>query len=113
MSDVFLGEETEDEVNWFDIAGFTKGEFPNEDEEDDSWKPAGPWVAVAVDVSDTFACNPIVGAFNKFTTPDVWAVTADCACSGAAVCDPAADEVFFDDPGLLNKLANSPGPDAC
>ena len=29
------------------------------------------------------------------------------------VCDPLADEVFFDDPGLLNKLANSPGPEVC
>ena len=114
VSDVFLLEEAEGEVNWFVIVGFVKGEFPNEDVEDaKGWKPAGPWVAVTVDVNDTFVCNPIVGAFDKFTNPDVCAVTADCACSEVAVCDPPPDEVFFDDPGLLNKLANSPGPEVC
>ena len=113
MSDAFLQEEAEDEVNLFVNAGFVKGEFPNEDVEDaKSWRPAGPWVAVTVDVNDTFACNPIVGACDKFTTPDVWVATADCACSEVAVCNPPDDEVFFDDPGLP-KLASNPGPDAC
>lgn len=112
-SEVFLWEEFEDEGNWFVIAGFVKGEFPNEDVEDENWKPAGPWVAVTVDVSDTFALNPIVGAFDKFTPADVWVVTADCACPEVAVCDPPADEVFVDDPGLLNKVDNSPGLEAC
>ena len=54
-----------------------------------------------------------MGTFVKLTTPDVWAVPADCACSEAAVCPPPADEVFFEDPGLLNKLANNPCPEAC
>ena len=80
--------------------------------EDENWKPAGLWVAVTVDVSDTFALNPIVGAVDKFTLPDVRVVTADCACSEVDVCVPAADEVFLNDPGLLNKVDNSPGPEA-
>ena len=113
VPDVFLWEEAENEVNWFVVAGRVKGEFPNEDAEDKSWTPEGIWVVATVDVSDTFGWNPVEAAFVKFIAPDDWVVTTDCAWSEVAVCDPPADEVIFDDPGLLNKLANSPDPDAC
>lgn len=105
LSGVLLRVRSDDEVNWFAVAGFVKGELPNVDAEDESWNPAAPWLADAV-ASGTVACDPIVEALGKFTPPDVLAVTNGCTWSVVAVCGTlvSVNGTPVGDPGMLDKL---------
>ena len=57
------------------------------------------------------ACEPIVGVFDKFALSDVLAVTTGCVWPEV---DVSVDGTPVEDPGILDKLDNSPtGPKAC
>lgn len=77
-----------------------KGEVLNEDEDDENWNPAGPWLVDTVDVSGTFACDCI-------GVPDVHVVLMpDCPWFAVAAGNPPVnvDGTFVDDLRIFDKM---------